>query len=96
MSKSPSAGEKLKVFISSKMVELRDVREVVEKALENRGINAWVYEAHAGARSEDVIETSLYEVEAADVYVGLFWESYGEVTVHEYRHARKLSKPCFI
>ena len=96
MSKSLSASDKLKVFISSKMLELRDVREVVEKALESRGLNAWVYEAHAGARPDDVIETSLYEVETADVYVGLFWESYGEVTVQEYHHARKLSKPCFV
>jgi len=88
--------EKLKVFISSKMAELRDVREVVAKALDDRGIEAWVYEAHAGARPEDVVETSLSEVEAADIYVGLFWEKYGEVTVQEYRHARALDKPCFV
>jgi predicted NACHT family NTPase len=88
--------EKLKVFISSKMAELRDVREVVAKALDDRGIEAWVYEAHAGARPEDVVETSLSEVETADIYVGLFWQKYGEVTVQEYRHARALDKPCFV
>jgi uncharacterized protein YjbI with pentapeptide repeats len=88
--------EKLKVFISSKMAELRDVRELVAKALDDKGIEAWVYEAHAGARPEDVVETSLSEVEAADIYVGLFWEKYGEVTVQEYRHARALDKPCFV
>ncbi len=96
MSKSVPRDDKLKVFISSKMVELRDVREVVEKALENRGINAWVYETHAGARPEDVIETSLSEVELSDIYVGLFWEKYGEITAQEYFYARKLSKPCFV
>ena len=88
--------EKLKVFISSKMAELRDVREVVAKALDDRGIEAWVYEAHAGARPEGVVETSLSEVEATDIYVGLFWQKYGEVTVQEYRHARALDKPCFV
>jgi len=88
--------EKLKVFISSKMMELRDVREVVAKALDDKGIEAWVYEAHAGARPEDVVETSVSEVEAADIYVGLFWEKYGEVTVREYRHARTLGKECFV
>ncbi|MFQ5856202.1 MAG: DUF4062 domain-containing protein [Anaerolineae bacterium] len=90
------SGDKLKVFISSKMMELRDVREFVAKALDDRGIEAWVYEAHAGARPEGVVETSLHEVEAADIYVGLFWEKYGEVTVQEYRHARALGKPCFV
>jgi hypothetical protein len=88
--------EKLKVFISSKMAELRDVRELVAKALDDRGIEAWVYEAHAGARPEDVVETSLSEVEAADIYVGLFWQKCGEVTVREYRHARTLGKECFV
>ena len=88
--------EKLKVFISSKMMELRDVREFVAKALDDRGIEAWVYEAHAGARPEGVVETSLDGVEAADIYLGLFWQKYGEVTVQEYRHARALGRPCFV
>jgi predicted NACHT family NTPase len=90
------ADTKLKVFISSKMIELRDVREVVANALNDRGIRAWVYEAHAGARPEGVVATSLQEVEAADIYVGLFWEKYGQVTIDEYRHARTLDKPCFV
>src|SRR5690242_19435592 len=88
--------DKLKVFISSKMVELRDVREIVAKALDDKGIKAWVYEADAGARPEGIIETSLREVDISDVYVGLFGEKYGEVTVQEYRYARSLKKPCFV
>lgn len=90
------SGDKLKVFISSKMLELRDVREIVANALDEHGIEAWVYEANAGARPAGVVETSLREVEAADIYVGLFWQSYGEVTVQEYRHARALGKPAFV
>jgi hypothetical protein len=74
------SGDKLKVFISSKMGELRDVREIVTQSLQDRGIDAWVYEARAGARPDDVVGASLSEVEAADVYVGLFWREYGEVT----------------
>ena len=88
--------DKLKVFVSSEMIELRDVRECVERALENRGIHAWVYEAHAGARPETVEETSLKHVEDADIYVGLFWAKYGAVTVQEWHRARQLEKPCFI
>ena len=86
----------LKVFISSKMAELRDAREIVGKALADRGIGAFVYEESAGARPETVVATSLREVEEADVYVGLFWREYGAVTVEEYRHARKHDKPCFV
>src|SRR6266566_8077335 len=96
MSNSSLASDKLKVFISSKMLELRDVREVVARVLDDRGIHAWVYEADAGARPEDVVEASLNEVEASDIYVGLFWEKYGEVTIQEYRYARELDKPCFV
>jgi predicted NACHT family NTPase len=88
--------EKLRVFVSSKMAELRDVREIVSKALDERGIDAWVYENNAGARPENVQSTSLDEVELADVFVGLFWQDFGEVTAMEYRHARSLCKPCFV
>jgi uncharacterized protein YjbI with pentapeptide repeats len=88
--------EKLKVFISSKMAELRDVREVVGAALKERGIEAFVYEEKAGARPDSVVETSLEEVEKADLYVGLLWQKYGPVTVEEFRHAREHRKPCLI
>ncbi len=90
------SGNKLKVFISSKLLELRDLREMLNHYLNERGIDAWIYEVAAGARPDSVIETSLREVEAADLYVGLFWQKFGEVTVEEYRHARTLGKPCFI
>lgn len=86
----------LRVFISSKMAELRDVREIVSDALRKHGIEAFVYEEDAGARPETVVTTSLREVEEADVYIGLFWQKYGEVTVEEYRHARMYDKPCFV
>jgi hypothetical protein len=45
---SAQKSDRLKVFISSTMTELRDVREVVSKALDNRGINVWLYETGAG------------------------------------------------
>ena len=89
------AGDKLKVFISSKMGELRDVREIVTEALASRGIDAWVYEAVPG-RDPMMWYAPAEEVEAADIYVGLFWQKYGEVTAKEYQHARALRKPCFV
>jgi hypothetical protein len=36
--------EKLKVFISSTMAELRDVREIVCNALQKRDIGVFLYE----------------------------------------------------
>lgn len=86
----------LKVFVSSKMVELRDVREVVHKALTDHEIEAVVFEADIGARPDTVAHTSLSEVQKSDVYVGLFGREYGDITILEYYHARKLGKPCFI
>ncbi len=88
--------ERLKVFISSDMIELYDVREFVAQDLIERGIDAWIHETHAGARPESVVETSLRATEAADIYVGVFWRKYGQVTIQEYRYARTLNRPCFI
>ncbi len=93
---SMPSDRELRVFISSTMTELCDVREVVSDVLRTRGIGAFVYEQSAGARPGTSVTTSLQEVEQADVYVGLFWKEYGEVTVREFRHARELGKPCFI
>jgi len=86
----------LKVFVSSTMLELRDVREIVHKALTDHGIEAVVYETSIGARPDTIAHTSLSEVQESDVYVGLFWSQYGHITTLEYHHARKLRKPCFI
>jgi hypothetical protein len=86
----------LKVFVSSTITELRDVREIVGKALTDHGIEAVVYEATIGARPDTVAYTSVSEVQESDVYVGLFWRKYGDITILEYHHARKLKKPCFI
>ena len=87
---------KLIVFVSSTMTELRDVREVVSDALNHQRIEAFVYESNLGARPNTIVHTSLRQVEEADVYVGIFWKKYGEVTILEYNHARQLKKPCLI
>jgi predicted NACHT family NTPase len=88
--------EKIRVFISSTMRELQDVRESVERGLQKKGIQAWVYESHSIARPVSVLESSLSAVDTADVYIGLFWQQYGSVTVEEFRRARQVKKPCLI
>lgn len=96
MSTAVRPTQELVVFISSTMTELRDVRDIVKAALDRRGINGWLYESQAGARPETVMVTSLREVAGADVYIGLFEERYGAITIDEFREARKLGKPCFV
>jgi hypothetical protein len=92
----PVSGGKLKIFISSRMQELRDLRSILQEALEKLGFNAFLYESQSGSRPDTVVEASLSEVEAADIYLGIFESSYGAVTIEEFRHARNLNKPCFI
>lgn len=87
---------KLRVFISSTMSELRDVREVVHATLQKKGLDPFIFESDSRAQPENVVTTSLEELERCDLYVGLFERKFGEVTAKEFLHARKKAKPCFI
>ncbi|MDQ0723533.1 putative NACHT family NTPase [Paenibacillus sp. W4I10] len=87
---------KLRVFISCHTVEFRDVKEILVKELEERGINAWVFTANNDSAPESIITTSIQQVEAADLYIGLFGSSYSELSEREYTYARQNSKPCFV
>jgi hypothetical protein len=87
---------RLTVFVSSSMEELADERRVVKNLLERRDIGGWLFEVDGDAREHSIRETSLREVEAADLYIGLFWRKYGEVTAAEYEHARRMGKSCLI
>jgi eukaryotic-like serine/threonine-protein kinase len=87
---------RLRVFVSSKMQELAPERQALKLALDDLKVDAWVFEQDAGARPESIQKAFLDEVEAADLYVGLFWTGYGDYTIEEYEHARKLGKDCLI
>lgn len=87
---------RLRVFVSSKMQELAPEREAIKVALDELKVDAWVFEQDAGARPESMEKTFLEEVEAADLYIGLFWKGYGDYTIEEYEYARKLGKDCLI
>lgn len=88
--------ERLRVFVSSKMSELANERRLIKNALKQLEIDAWVFEADAGARPGSIRDTYLDELGGADIYIGLFWKGYGEYTVDEFNNARKQSKPCLI
>src|SRR5262245_9521944 len=88
--------QRLRVFVSSKMQELAPERQVLKAALDVLKVEAWVFEDDAGARPLSIEKAFLEEVEAADLYIGLFWKGYGDYTIEEYEHARKLGKDCLI
>ena len=87
---------KLRVFVSSSMSELSPEREFIKSALQEQQIDAWVYEEDAGARPGSIRSTFLEEVQHADVYLGIFWNKYGEYTIDEYEHAIASGKDCLI
>ncbi len=88
--------QRLRVFVSSRMQELAPEREAIKAALKDLQVEAWVFERDAGARPQTIRETYLEEVEAADLYIGVFWKGYGAYTVEEYEHARMLGMDCLI
>ena len=92
-----TTNQPLSLFISSKMTkELADERRAVKEALAEYRMYGWLWEDDAGARPEPINSTYLTEVEACDIYIGLFWLSYGPYTIEEFEYARKLKKPCLV
>jgi Domain of unknown function (DUF4062) len=78
------------------MHELAEERRAVQEALSDYHMYGWLWEKDAGARPMSIKETYLKEVEACDIYIGLFWKGYGSYTIEEYEHARRHSKPCLV
>ena len=91
-----TTNQPLSLFISSKMTELADERRAVQAALANYQMKGWLWEKDAGARPEPIDSTYLSEVEACDIYLGLFWLGYGLYTIDEFKHACQHHKPCLI
>jgi hypothetical protein len=88
--------QRLRVFVSSRIQELAPERQAIRLALEELKVDAWVFEQDAGARPVSIEKAFLEEVQAADLYIGLFWKGYGAYTIEEYDHARQLGKDCLI
>jgi hypothetical protein len=78
------------------MNELSIERQVVKDALTDLLVDAWEFEEDAGARPQTIQQTYLEEVEAADLYIGIFWKRYGYHTIQEFEHAQRLGKDCLI
>src|SRR5262245_63926112 len=74
------------------MQELQAERQAIKAALDGLEVDAWVYEADAGARDQSARATYLDELQAADLYVGVFWKRCGAYTIDEYRQATTWQK----
>ena len=99
--------EKLRVFISSTMDDLREERTAVADAISKNIFLEAVYAESFTARSESPREVCLEKVRRSNIYVGIFKDRYGyvpsnnnpkacSVVVLEYDEAKKNQLPLFI
>lgn len=80
------------VFISSKMVELAEERQVLHELLPTLGndiinLRAWVFEDDAPASNQTIREVYLDALKSAALYIGLYWNEWGEWTIDEFKKA---------
>ncbi|HLO15169.1 MAG TPA: NB-ARC domain-containing protein, partial [Anaerolineales bacterium] len=73
----------LNVFISSKMVELKEERESLYKLIPTLGregivLHAWEFETSAPASSDPIREVYLKALKSSALYIGLFWNEYSK------------------
>lgn len=92
---------KITVFISSKMLELRHERELIQKLLPslNQGmveIVPWIFEDDAPASEESIRDVYLQALQNSALYIGIFWNAYGEWTIDEFERAGEWNIPRHI
>lgn len=95
----------MKVFISSTYKDLIDYRAAAIRAVEGTNYQASKMEVF-GARAEEPVVACLKEVEASDLFIGIYAHRYGyvpagseiSITEMEYAYAKKLGKEiyCFV
>lgn len=87
----------VRIFVSSTWLDLQPEREAVEKVLHRMKDTDFAGMEYFGSRPETTRETSLKQLEASDIYVGIFGQRYGSgITEAEYHRAIELGKPCLI
>jgi hypothetical protein len=86
----------LQIFIGSKMQKRAPERAAVKAALAELHADVFVSETDAGARPGSIRGTYPMELDASDLYMGIFWKGYGEYTVEEFEHARARGKDCLV
>lgn len=83
---------RFQAFISSKMQELAAERVCLAELLPTLGddlvnIHAWVFEDDAPASNMTIREVYLNTLKNSALYIGLFWNAYGEWTIDEFERA---------
>lgn len=82
----------LSIFISSKMQELADERKLLHGLMPTLDtdlvkLRAWVFEDDAPASSVSIRQMYLNALRSSALYIGLYWNEYGEWTVDEFQRA---------
>ncbi len=80
------------VFISSRMQELAAERQAVGQFLSTLSdefvtLHPWIFEADAPASNASIRQVYLDALKRSTLYIGLFWNDYGEWTIDEFRQA---------
>ncbi len=85
-------GSALRVFISSKMSEVAAERECLSVLVPTLGndtdeLHPWMFEKDAPATSRSIREVFLESLYNSALYIGVFWNEYGEWTIDEFDRA---------
>src|SRR5215469_10409633 len=95
------------IYLSSTYEDLKECRRVVSDALRESGYSVIAMEEYI-ATDQRPVDRCLKDIEAVDIYVGIFGFRYGyilprdqnpsglSITEIEFRHAESLQKPCLI
>jgi tetratricopeptide (TPR) repeat protein len=86
----------IRVFISSKMQELAAERQALQVLLPELNhdlvnLRAWVFEEDAPAANKSIRDVYLDVLKESALYIGLFWNEYGEWTIDEFERATEWS-----
>lgn len=84
------------MFVSSTIEELREERARIKMALEPLGLDVFLFELDAGARSESTRRVYGDEVLQCDIYIGLFKHIFSAPTKEEYELALANGKEILI
>ncbi len=81
-----------RIFISSKMHELASERAAINELLPTLGqdifkLSPWRFEGDAPASDKSIRQIYLEALQNSALYIGLFWNEFGEWTVDEFERA---------
>lgn len=81
-------------FISSKMQELAPERRALRDLLPTLGqgvvdLRPWIFEDDAPASNQTIRDVYLKALSSASLYIGLFWNDFGQYTLDEFEQATR-------